>query len=184
MLPSLDLENQLETHLLACVEQAACFYNTDFFYDAIEFNLRGQSAGQLRFKRQTATSFWNKDKSKQQIAGAYFRFNKQLLESYRHDFIAEVVPHEVAHLVAYTVYGPAIKPHGAEWKYVMREVFERAPKVRHQFAVPIRKRKSFAYQCGCDDRVHELSAIRHNRILQSRAVYKCRACHDDLIQVG
>jgi SprT protein len=34
--------------------------------------------------------------------------------------VNQTVPHEMAHLIAYAVFGTRIKPHGHEWKYVMR----------------------------------------------------------------
>jgi SprT protein len=182
MLLSDGLEQRLEAYLELCVQRAQVFYELEFRYASVEFGLRGQSAGQLRFKREVPSSRWSFSKREPAIAGAYFRFNAQLLQSYQQAFIDEVVPHEVAHLVAYTVFGVGIKPHGLEWKQVMVDVYKREPNVRHQFDVPSAKRKTFPYLCGCEDRVHELSIIRHNRVSRARAIYKCRACKHDLVQ--
>ena len=68
------------------------------------------------------------------------------------ELVAEVLCHELAHLAARARYGPDIRPHGAEWKQLMRDAgYE--PKVR--LAAPpslraaARKRKRRLYLHAC-----------------------------------
>jgi len=46
-------------------------------------------------------------------------------------FIEEIVCHEVAHLVAYLIHGPRIKPHGKEWRELVIAAGHR-PVVRYK----------------------------------------------------
>lgn len=66
----------------------------------------------------------------------------------------EVLCHEAAHLAAYILHGGAIRPHGAEWKALMRQA-GREPRVR--FAAdcvkglkksPRRRKYSYHHVCG------------------------------------
>jgi SprT protein len=75
------------------------------------------------------------------------RYNLILLVENKNHFIVNVVPHEVAHLVNRAVNKPAdgkkkLMPHGAEWKHIMREVFDVHPRTTHNYDVSsIEKRK-------------------------------------------
>jgi SprT protein len=111
------------------------------------------------------------------------RFNPTLLQRYGARFIAEVVPHECAHLVAFEVYGPGIRPHGQEWQTIMREVFGRVPRVRHSFEVERPPRRQYAYRCACPERIHSLSVIRHKRVQSGGSRYLCQSCRAELISV-
>jgi len=178
MLPyhSMDITNKT-SHLRAltddkvdeCLNLASQFFNCSFYYVDIRYDLKGRTAGQLISKRALNGYKYS------------FRFNVGLLSRYQSEFIDQVTPHECAHLVAYQVYGRAIKPHGREWRYVMNEVFGVAPKVTHTFEVqPARTLRQFEYYCACSGRKHHLSTIRHNKILRSRARYLCRVCRTAL----
>ena len=57
------------------------------------------------------------------IGVGHMMFNLTLLEENWNDFLQQTVGHEVAHHVAYWVYGVAADPHGQEWKEVMVDVF-------------------------------------------------------------
>ncbi|AGA89539.1 hypothetical protein Thimo_0700 [Thioflavicoccus mobilis 8321] len=125
----------------------------------IRFDLRGQAAGQARIAP----------------TGTQIRYNRQLLHDNPTEFLNQTIPHEVAHLVAYRVFGRRIRPHGREWQAVM--AFFGAPAQRcHRFAVKRgtgRQLARHAYHCAC--RTHALTSIRHNRVLRGRRYY-CRTC--------
>jgi SprT protein len=133
----------------------------------IRFDLRGTSAGQARVHGK---------------AFALIRYNPTLLSRHPAEFIAETVPHEVAHVVAFAKYGARIRPHGAEWQGVMR-YFGVVPSRCHGYDVSrLRARavRRFLYRCSCG--THEISSIRHNRIRTQGAVYLCRRCRQPLQQ--
>lgn len=127
------------------------------------------TAGQYRHQRRGRT-----------FHAPELRFNPDLLQRYGQIFIEEVVPHECAHLVAYAQFGLNIRPHGAEWKMVMADLYGRSPQVKHNFDVARPIRPQVEYTCACPDRTHFLSTIRHNKIQRGAMRYLCRVCKSDL----
>lgn len=126
----------------------------------IRFDLRGRAAGQARCG---ARSPW------------VIRYNPVLLGANGERFLADTVPHEVAHLIAFAHHGPRIRPHGLEWRAIMHH-FGVAPERCHQYdlsGLPVRSLRVFEYHCDCNG--HRLSSIRHNRVLAG-GHYVCRRC--------
>jgi len=163
----------LERKVEYCLRLAERRFDRPFKYERVEVNIRGRAAGQIRFDRRSCVG---------QLP--VLRFNPAMLACYGMEFVDEVVPHECAHLVAYSLFGFKIKPHGPQWKSLMRDLYQLEPLVTHRFEVPERKkRRYFPYVCCCDNKVHELTAIRHNRVMRQQAHYLCRACGSKLIQI-
>ncbi|MFZ4599981.1 MAG: SprT-like domain-containing protein [Terrimicrobiaceae bacterium] len=75
-------------------------YNTEFDFPHIEWTVIGTTAGRAWLNQ------WR------------IQLNEQLCKENVEDFISQTIPHEVAHLVAYKVYGD--DGHGNGWKSVMR----------------------------------------------------------------
>jgi len=126
----------------------------------IEFNLRGKSAGVVRFP---------------EAGKPIIRYNSLLLCENRETFLAQTVPHEVAHVVARALFGPLISPHGMEWKSVMH-FFGAEGRRCHQYDTSramARRLRLFNYRCDCSE--HTLTSIRHNRI-RTGQIYCCRSC--------
>lgn len=124
------------------------------------FDLRGASAGQAHWGR------------------GGLRFNRVLLSENRTAFFDEVIPHEMAHwLVFHLEGGLRLKPHGREWKTVMRGLFGLAPRVTHAFAVERAQPSPHRYRCGC--REHHFTAQRHAQVKKGRR-YRCRHCGEIL----
>ncbi len=97
------------------------------------------------------------------------KFNRTLLLENSDEFIRQVVPHELAHLIVYQVFG-RVKPHGQEWQAVMTQLFNLPADTCHQFDVESVQGKMFAYQCECQ--THYLTIRRHNRIQRDKiAIY-------------
>jgi SprT protein len=88
----------------------------------------------------------------------------------------------VAHYLTDAIYGYAnVRPHGAEWRTVMR-MLGADESVHCDFdlkGVPLRRYQKIRYTCRC--RFHELTKVRHNRIQRKGARYFCRLCHSELI---
>ena len=146
------------THHL--VSLSARHFGVPIPHPQIRFDLRGKAAGMALFPPR---------------GEMLIRYNKGMLADNGLDFIEQTVAHEVAHLVARTVYGSRIKPHGPEWQSTMR-LFGVEPVRCHRFEVPRSARRTlrhYPYQCACSE--HSLSAIRHRRSL-SGVVYLCRRC--------
>ncbi|PUB81300.1 MAG: hypothetical protein DBP01_16645, partial [gamma proteobacterium symbiont of Ctena orbiculata] len=74
-------------------------------YPEVRFDLIGKTAGMVLFPAK---------------GRSIIRYNLPLLMRYREAFIEATVPHEVSHLIAHALHGPRIKPHGTEWKMIMK----------------------------------------------------------------
>lgn len=162
-----DLERLATERTRALLQAAAQHFRTPIPRPLIRFDLRGRAAGQVRIHE---TRTWE------------IRYNPTLLARNPEDFLAQTLPHEVAHLVAYRLFGRQIRPHGPQWRAVMG-FFGAAPERCHRYDIselPTRTLRRYDYRCGC--RVHRLSSIRHNRISAGR-VYLCRQCGQALTRV-
>lgn len=106
------------------------------------------------------------------------RFNPVLLNENADAFLNEVVPHEVAHLIVFKLFG-RVKPHGREWQLIMREVFQVTPRTTHSFDVSSVSGDTYLYKCSCSE--YPLTIRRHNRILRGQANYHCRRCREVLV---
>lgn len=125
------------------------------------FDLKGASAGQAH------------------LGKGGLRFNPVLLEGNRSAFFDDVIPHEMAHwLVFHLANGPRLKPHGREWKSVMRDLFGLEPKVTHQFDIKHSQVRPYHYRCHCQS--HYFTARRHSLVLKGRR-YRCRDCAQTLV---
>lgn len=165
MVESNPLVDLLEQKVKSCLRVAESRYRRPFDYQAIHIDIRGRAAGQIRYER-----------SRVKKSLPLLRFNPYLLDRYQEVFVDEVVPHECAHLVAYAMHGMKIKPHGVEWKAIMRDLYDCKPLVTHRFDMPRKARNTFEYRCACSDTTHQLSVIRHNKITRQTARYLCKAC--------
>jgi SprT protein len=164
---------QITSVVEKCIELASDYFNQSLVMPDVRFDLRGKSAGQARFEVERAFDLVARNKSS-------IRFNRLLMEENFQAFIDDVAPHETAHVIARQVYGGKIKPHGQEWRMIMRDVLNKSPSVTHQFDVTRASPKPFIYQCECTDVQHALSAIRHNRIQRKQSTYLCRQCNSSL----
>ncbi|CAK7066099.1 SprT family zinc-dependent metalloprotease [Providencia alcalifaciens] len=108
------------------------------------------------------------------------RINPILLIENTHLFIDEVVPHELAHLLVFKMFGrQGIAPHGKEWKWMMQHVLEVDANRTHRFSVATVKSKTFNYTCACKT-THELTIRRHNKVMRGENQYLCRRCGEIL----
>lgn len=134
----------------------------------VRFDLTGKAAGMAIFPARSTP---------------VIRFNALLLTENRDDFLKRTVPHEVAHIVARRLFGKKIRPHGPEWRQVM-QLFGAEASRCHNYDVSRSSRRTLKrYPYHCDCRTHQLSSIRHNRVLQGQS-YHCRSCRQPLIELA
>lgn len=146
------------------IQQAGRHFGRYIAQPEIRFDLNGKSAGMAVFPARGTV---------------LIRYNRTLLHYNGAEFLRQTVPHEAAHLVARTLFGRRIRPHGAEWRSVMA-FFGAEPARCHRFEVPDqtrRRMRHFPYRCDCQ--THQLSAIRHHRSLAG-VRYLCRRCGSTL----
>lgn len=131
----------------------------------VRFDLTGRMAGMYRVDKR----------------GRVIRFNPYIFAKYFEDNLAVTVPHEVAHYIIEQVHGlEDVRPHGEEWQSLMRAFGASTRRTCHYdfTGVPVRSQRRFAYRCAC--LIHQLSARRHNQIIQGTAEYYCRHCGESL----
>ncbi len=152
----------------AWVLRAAEIWQLDFAMPPVTFDLRGRAAGMYR------------------VCGdqRVIRYNPWLFAKYPEDNLGITVPHEVAHYIADCLCRPRrIRPHGAEWRAVMK-IFGIDPRhgITHDMTgIPSRIQRRFSYRCACS--AHELTTRRHHQVLKGRASYVCRRCREALAPI-
>ena len=163
--PLPNLKQEAERRTTALLQQSRRGFGMPIPTPEVRFDLRGKSAGQLRMAEGKT---WQ------------IRYNLALLTREPEAFLAQTIPHEVAHLVAFAIHGRGIRPHGEEWQAMMRH-FGVEPRRCHSFAVDdltARRLRRFDYHCGC--RTHQLTSTRHHRVLRGQR-YRCAACRAVLV---
>jgi len=115
-------------------------------------------------------------------------FNMTLLRENFEDFVAQTVPHEVAHFVTWIRFGHQFSAggkriiHGTDWKNMM-SFFDVRIERCHSYNTAnstVRKMKRFSYKCGCMS--HELTSIRHNKVVRGTTKYCCSKCGERLVK--
>lgn len=150
---------KVQWRLKNCLQLAEQFFDYPFVMPTLNYQLTGQKAGVAYLQRNE------------------IRLNRTLLLENPIDFIQQVVPHELAHIIVFQQFGH-VKPHGKEWKFVMENIFQQPAHIYHQFDLSNVRKNTFTYQCACQ--THHLSATRHNKIQQKGAQYFCRQCKQTL----
>ena len=95
------MQTQIEQQVTHCITIANRYFDIDMPLPKIRFNQRGKVAG----------SAW--------LHSWEVRFNPILMQDNFTEFLQQVVPHEIAHLVVFYLHQNARrrpKPHGKEWK--------------------------------------------------------------------
>ncbi|WP_084883882.1 SprT family zinc-dependent metalloprotease [Vibrio sp. qd031] len=159
-------QSQLE-HIEHCISQqvqkAQQHFQRSFERPTFSFKLRGRAAGKAYLHLNQ------------------LRLNPVLFVQNEAEFYSDVIPHEIAHLLVFSLYG-RVRPHGPEWQHMMQEVLGVPAHTRHQFDVTDVMGKTFAYRCGCD--THQLTIRRHNKIVRQQTRYRCTRCGDELQHVS
>ncbi len=169
---SADLKQRVIDDVGNWLSTACKLYGRIFVVDDVRFDIRRNAglAGQYQYQLG--------------MPEHVLRFNPHFLETETEDYLARTVPHEVAHLVNKTlelqVPGHVEDGHGQNWRGIMQD-FGVSPVPRHRY--DLSRARPHAYVCGCDGRVHRLSAVKHGRI-QRGYPYICRKCTRHIEYLG
>jgi SprT protein len=159
---ALSLMQAVNAKVSECLAKAELKYGKSFPFPTVRYTLTGVVAGRAYYYQHKID------------------LNATLLAENQQDFINRTVPHEVAHLIAYRVYGDKIRPHGKEWASVMQTFGLEASRCHSYDVTRSRRGKSYTYKCKC--KTHQLSSIRHKRVCQGLAQYVCNKCNGDIKQ--
>lgn len=152
------LKMQVQRRLKQDLAKANAFFQKEFQAPQVNYAIRGLKAGVAYLERNEV------------------RFNPILLQENGADFINQVVPHELAHILVYQHFG-RVQPHGIEWKMMMETVLGVPAETYHCFDTA-NTAKQFSYRCDCQ--THQLSTRRHNAIVRDGRVYLCKKCKGKL----
>ena len=139
---------------------AEAHYGRSFKRYPVSLRLKGRTAGKA-------------------FLGREIRFNPILYMENKNTFIARTVPHEIAHMIAYDLYG-RVKPHGNEWKTVCRKIGMKDITRCHSYdtSTVSKERKPrerpFVYSCNCREFKMTLTLHRRMNAGQRRVCRSCR----------
>jgi SprT protein len=146
-----------------------------------DFMAHGERLLQARFRPPTFdVSLRGLMAGKAHLQRWHLQFNAVLLRENREHFLRQTVGHEVAHLLIHATTRGRAKPHGTEWRALMR-AFGLETRATHDYDVSNlrRSRAPYVYRCHCDGDIR-LGPVRHRRIARGVA-YFCRRCKTPLI---
>lgn len=155
---------QAQQCLAQSVAKASAVLQRDIALPELSFRQRGRIAGSARLQDYE------------------IRLNPVLLAENPDEFMREVIPHELCHLLVWRLYARGnrkgrIKPHGREWKALMWEIFGLQGSACHQMDIKSVQGRQFNYRCNCGP--VSLSIRRHNKVRQG-VKYICRTCKQSL----
>jgi len=165
---SSEIRQRVEDKIEECLKTLCEHYDRDFEKPSIKYTKRGTTAGTASYRN------WE------------INLNSVLLIENLEEMLRRTVPHELAHLIAYTVsrkypYEKRIKPHGHEWQSVMR-ILGLDPSRCHNYDTTnsrVRRQFRYRYQCGCSDGCLAGPGV-HKKIQRGTMTYTCKLCRGKL----
>jgi len=156
-----DIKNVIKGKVEDCLQMARqAGYRTPSIID-VRWDLRGKTAGQACHR----------------FTGSYIRVNMVLARENREHYIAQTVPHEVAHIIDHYHNGRS-SGHGRPWKRIMELAFRRPADRCHSYDTTnarVRTLRRYQYVCDCAT-PHNITSIKHRRIQLEGARYICKRC--------
>lgn len=159
-----DLRQRVLARVDELIAIARRCFDVPFAAPAVYFNVRGTVGGYAQHYS------WS------------IQLNPALLLENEAQYLQNIIPHEIAHLIAVNAFGPKTG-HGPHFRAVMLSLGAR-PSRTHSMdtSSAIAHLPLFRYRCGCQ--VRELKARAHNAIVRGAASYSCKLCTSPLLFTG
>lgn len=158
-----EMEELVDLRLQLLVREATGIFGEEVKMPSVRLDLYGTTAG------MAIPLKW------------HLRINPVLMRDNVDDFLDNTIPHELSHLIAHQLYGDKIRPHGREWRSVMRAL-GCEPSTYHSMDVLMsylhKYGEAYLYRCDCSE--HPLKPMQHEEIIKGRAM-SCKACNSDLV---
>lgn len=159
----LELKAKVNAKVDVCIFLANNFFarpGINFPLPAVTFDLVGTVAGQAHYTSN--------------FSGWKIRFNMDLLLENSSNMINDTVPHEVAHLITFALYGVGVKAHGPEWQRITKELGGSGERCHNYNVVPAKKTRKFMYLCDCGN--NHIIGLNIHRKMQNGSQRFCVDC--------
>ena len=167
MKPQISYIQEIEEATEKAYKKAEAFFGRKFDRPVHQYDLRGTTSAQAKYI-------------------GILRWNVSIYTPNKDVYLTRTVPHEVAHLVSYALYGRDGHGHGKYWQNIMIKVFGLEPSRCHSYKEGVKKsrviERDWVYVCDC--REHKVSTVKHNKMLRGKAQYHCIHCNVDLRFIG
>lgn len=121
-------------------------------------------------KTKAADAVWISGKGR-------IRLNVKLLLKNKADFLNEIIPHEVGHLIQDWFYPKGTEEHGVEWRSIMKALGVPYSKY-HSFDVSAVDSQYHRYVCNCTE--HSIHSTKHTKIQEGK-IELCALCNSRVI---
>lgn len=161
------VQRDVELKIQEGLNIAGEFYGKTFSFPSISYDLRGKTAGTATYQKN------------------HIRLNATLLMENKEHFMETTVPHELAHLLTYQVFGVPRdrngrhRPHGIEWEGMM-QLLGVNPNRTHSYDTTnsvARKNKQFVWKCENCGTLMSVSNAKHLKMLGGSYHHKCGGGH-------
>lgn len=166
---SIDLQQRIQSVVNGCIDKAIKKFGIDRVpvNIPIVYKTKSVAAGKAH------VTFSHRFGFRPEMTECCININPVLLNENIEYVVNQTVPHEVAHVVAYSVYSNAIRGHGIEWSNIMR-LFGCEPNRCHQLNVSsinqIRNRKNYTVNCTCG-KLLEISSNRATKMKNGKSYF-------------
>jgi SprT protein len=107
------------------------------------------------------------------------KFNPAVIDVHGEEKYLSVVRHEFGHMITRMIYGSSVRPHGPEWKQVMRKLGDKNPRATTgDFNIKIEVKSPFIVKCGCpgDKGKHRVSESMYLKFKEIKHI--CKRCNE------
>lgn len=161
---SIGLKLQVQEKVQECVTKVLGAIEADLLVIPVTY----------RDDMQDVAGYAYRDTKRIEINAPLFLLNKK-------EFLSQIIPHEIAHVLQDVLYPEAKLAHGKEWKKIM-QILGCPADTFHLLDVSSVAENTHRYSCGCSEGnfFHMVHKSKHEKILKG-ARLECVACKTRII---